>query len=487
VSDTSASPAQRIDWRIVLFLTILAIALRWQTFDNPVLEHDEQFYLLVGDRMLHGALPFVDIFDRKPVGLFLIYAAIRLLGGDGVIQYQMVALIFVVATATLLHRFALRLTNQFGAVAAACAYIAWLDITEGEGGQAPVFFNLPMLAAAMLCARVVTGRSDQPGRDGTAAMALVGIAIQIKYTVVVEGIYFGIMLLWAAWHRGDTLPSLAKKAILWAGLAVLPTLVAAIVYAGLGHAHEFIFANFQSQFGRSLFPLKDRLLGLLGMVGLVLPLLASIRRTDRSHDGKTGRFVLGWLGAALLSVLVFGSFMSTHYIMPSLLPAVLAAAPFFGRKRLGRFVALGLLASVGIAGQIALAHNQWAKGGRREADIVAAAARPVHGCIYVYDGYPALYQLTGSCLPTRYAFPGHLSTADEGNAAAIGRDPAVELRRILAGKPEVIVDDAPVYQFSNPATRNIINQALSRDYYQVLRLRTGTQRYRLVYRRKENH
>ena len=65
----------------------MVIAARAQTFGNPVIGYDEQVYLLVGDRMIHGAIPFVDIFDRKPIGLFLIYGAIRLLGGEGTLQY----------------------------------------------------------------------------------------------------------------------------------------------------------------------------------------------------------------------------------------------------------------------------------------------------------------------------------------------------------------------------------------------------------------
>lgn len=65
----------------VAFLLVAAIALRASTFCDPFVNADEQFYLVVGDRMLHGLLPYVDIWDRKPIGLFLLYAGIRLLGG----------------------------------------------------------------------------------------------------------------------------------------------------------------------------------------------------------------------------------------------------------------------------------------------------------------------------------------------------------------------------------------------------------------------
>jgi hypothetical protein len=112
--------------------------------------------------------------------------------------------------------------------------------------------------------------------------------------------------------------------------------------------------------------------------------------------------------------------------------------------------------------------------------------QPHHGCIYVYDGYPALYMLTHSCLPTRWVFPGHLNTHDEASAKALGVDPAAEVRRILATRPEVIVDDAPAYEFGNPETRALVEAALARDYHLAARVQTGTARYRLVYRLRKS-
>ena len=155
----SSSVLEQTRWLVPVLLMLLAVAARAQTFGNPVLGYDEQFYLLVGDRMLHGAIPFVDIFDRKPIGLFLIYAGIRLLGGEGTLQYELVALLVAWSTAVLVWRFARRLTAAPGALAAAAAYLIWLDFMEGEGGQAPVFFNLPMIGAALLVERQIRARS----------------------------------------------------------------------------------------------------------------------------------------------------------------------------------------------------------------------------------------------------------------------------------------------------------------------------------------
>ena len=141
---------------IALFFMAVAIAIRARDFGNPVIHVDEQYYLLVGDRMVHGAIPYLDIWDRKPVGLFLLYAAMRLLPGDGVIAYQLVASLFATATAYLVWRAALRTgASRTGALAAGAAYLIWLELLGGRGGQSPVFYNLFVAGAA----RSGSGRS----------------------------------------------------------------------------------------------------------------------------------------------------------------------------------------------------------------------------------------------------------------------------------------------------------------------------------------
>ena len=54
-------------------LTAVAVAARAGTFGNPNIHVDEQFYLYVARRMLEGARPFVDVWYRKPIGLFALY------------------------------------------------------------------------------------------------------------------------------------------------------------------------------------------------------------------------------------------------------------------------------------------------------------------------------------------------------------------------------------------------------------------------------
>jgi len=184
-------------------------------------------------------------------------------------------------------------------------------------------------------------------------------------------------------------------------------------------------------------------------------------------------------------VLVFGSWLSPNYAIPVVPPLLLCAAPWLGRGRRSRAVGMGLIAVAFVGGQIAVAKTIEGKGTAAQARAVAEAARPrTGGCLWVWDGYPALYMMTGSCLPTRWAFPGHLNTLDEASARAIGVDPQAEVRRILAARPETIVDDWPAYALGNRETRALVQAELARTYALQVRIQTGSGRYRLVYRRK---
>jgi hypothetical protein len=469
---------------VLLVLTLVALVVRARTFGNPVIGFDEQFYLLVGDRMLHGAWPYIDIFDRKPIGLFLLYAGARLLGGDGFLAYKLVATGFVIATAFGIQRVARRFAGAGAGLVAAILYILWLNLMEGEGGQSPVFYNALMLVAGTAVLRVVERR----GRlfpCGAVAMAAVGVALQIKYSVLPEGFAFGCVLLWQGWRARVPLGRLAGMALAWVALALLPTLVAFGVYAAIGQGQAWLFANFLSVGGQAARPLADELEGLATCLGILSPLLLVIGfgrpwRHAPAERRAGFRFLLLWLAVAGAAVLFYGRFGSPHYALPIVLPAVLVAAPALARWRRGGIAAFVL--AIFAAGQIVLALSERTKGGAAEARAVARAATPARGCVYVYDGYPALYLLTQSCLPSKWVFPGHLNTQDEASAEAIGVDPVTEIRRILSQRPGAIVDDYPRFAFGNRATRGVLREVLARDYHLATCVPTGPSRVRLVYR-----
>lgn len=485
-------PAWTRGARLPLLLLLLTLLVRAQTFGNPVIEFDEQFYRLVGERMLQGAVPFIDIWDRKPIGLFLLYALAALIGGAHALSYQLMAALFVAGTAWLIHAMARPLCASWrGPLVAAALYILWLNLLQGEGGQASVLTALPMCGAAFLILRHIlgnaggtaAGRGRSPaalGRDGALAMLLVGLAAQIKYTVLLEGLFFGLTLLWLARERGDRAGRLVGLAAGWAGLAALPTLLAWAAYAAMGQGEAWLFANVTSIFLRAPMPLDDLLGELAGGVATILLLIVAAwlgwrRRVGR---GPVQRFVALWALVAFASMVVMRSF-SPHYFIPLVPPLVLLASPALDVMR--RF-AIGLTALAAIVGQILIGFFIWSKGDGDTVDRLVAAIGPAPRCIFVFDGFPALYAESRSCLPGRFVFPGHLNGIME--AGSLGVDPVAEVERIMATHPDAIVTDFPIWSLHNPGTKAVVDRELAAHYRLVLREETGKGRFRMVYRRK---
>jgi len=486
-------------WLWLAILVAVAVATRAVQYGNPVVHVDDQFYLLVGDRMLHGALPYVDIWDRKPVGLFLLYAAIRALGGEGFVQYQLVATAFAVATAFVLGRIALRIAAPAGALLSGVIYLIYLCAFGGEAGQAPVFYNLFVALAALVTLdaveRIAAGRGGMA--RGCGAMLLMGIALQIKYSAVFEGAYFGVTLMWATHRATGRWATTLARATVWAGIALAPTVAAWLAYVAIGHGDAFVYANFQSIFERGNAPIADTLGRLAGMVLKVSPLAAvavlGVRRADRGHDHARG-FVAGWAASAVGGILIFGSYFD-HYALPMLVPLAVAAAPLLGRREVGLpMIGIGrrrrvmpiaavLIVFAVALGTVTIAKARRVRGTGAEQRAMAAyiAPRLSGRCLFVYDGETVLYTLTHSCLPTRWPFPDHLNNAREDDA--IGIDPLTEVKRIMATRPPLVVSSLTADDKMNWRTWNYMQGELRRAYYPARSWPIG-ERVRIVYRRR---
>jgi len=462
----------RQPFHALLLFSAVAVALRLHDFGNPVIHVDEQYYLLVGDRMLHGAVPYVDFWDRKPPGLFLLFAAMRLLPGDGILAYQLTATLFAALTAGMIALSARRLgARTVGAAAAGCAYLLWLGFLSGRGGQSPVFYNLFMAAAGWLTLRLPALAAARDKRaialQGAAACLLAGLAIQTKYTPAVEGAFFGLAHCWYLHRAGARLPLLGAAAALWALLGLAPTLAAIGWYHAQGPAvfASFWFSNFASVALRRGYPAAKIAGRLAGTTAQLSPFLVaaalSWRWQPAARRAELG-VALGWLVAALIGFAMIGAFFD-HYALPLLVPFAIVAAPALGRCR-------RLLAASAAAAAILFAvHWETEPDDRATAQAAAriVAAHADQGCPYVFAGDSVLYLLGHACVPTAYAFPSTLAYAAEQGATGI--DEAAEVRRIMAARPPVVVTMDPPLAPWNQQSLAVMTPLLARSYRLELR------------------
>ena len=463
-----------------LILAIFTLATRAWIFGNPLINNDEQFYLVVGDRLLQGDLLYVDIWDRKPIGLFLIYAFVCWAFPDPIIGYHLLAAIWVALTSLLLFVIARRLVSFAAALGGAAAYPAWLLVFGGVGGQSPIFYNMPMVAAAAFTVSVIAQADDRRlFLKGCAIMLLTGLAMQIKYTAVFEGVFFGLSLLWASWMRGRPLPRLAADAATWIACALAPTIATCAAYVAAGHGAEFVQTNFVSIFldKDEFLPALGRLTGLsIGLIPFGLCARIAFRRWQRddADGGREARWIFAWAGVSCAAFLFYGVWLD-FYVLPLLPPLCLVAALAFGSVAKIRS-AIAILIGLGLAGGFGRAVADTPdRGSAQQVYRLAEKVRPYlgKGCLYVNERVPILYLLTHSCLPTRFIFPDHLTWDRYEDSLGVGQ--VEEMNNLLARKPSVIVINLIPDDFSNPPNmRRLLAAGLQRDYRLVDTARVGS-------------
>lgn len=436
-------------------LLAVAFALRWWDFGSPVIHLDEQFYLLVGQRMLDGAVPYIDIWDRKPIGLFLLYAGLAALPGNAIWTYQIAATVTAAATGWVVWRAAGVLgADRRSALAAGIAYLLWLSLLGGRGGQSPVFYNLPVAIGGLLTLRLPARSVRGTIVSGAAACLLAGVAIQLKYAPLVEGAFFGLAHIWrlrqlrARW---------IGPALLWAAAGLLPTVLALGWYAARGAAalDAFWFANFVSILRRPGYPALQLLRRLAGIATILSPLIgAAIVAGIR---GRLSPLILGWVAAAVGGFVAIGTFFD-HYALPLVAPLAVAAA--LGFASVARLAAIVLAAGALIFAVVRVRVPDEDAGVRAVAHLMRVNAHG--GCPYVFVGDSILYSLAGTCLPTAYAFPYTLAYSTEQGAT--GTDEGAEVARIMAARPPVVVTSTRRMKIWNRASRAALQVALARDY-----------------------
>ncbi len=454
---------------VVLLAAVVAVRAAW--WGDPNADIDEQLYSLIGNAMLEGQLPFVDLWDRKPFGLFALFAGAHAIGGPGPLAYQLLAALFTLAGAIMTYGLARSLVDRVTATGAGLLYVMLMSTYGSYSGQTEAF-HVPLMLAMALLVRD-TGHPHAV-RRALAAMLIGGLALQVKYTVVPQCLFFGLWALWGQYGLGKKPVELARLALAFAALGLLPTFLVGTFYAVIGEWDAFLFANVTSFFDREpalvgRFSPDHRVFLLPLAVLLVLGAYAAARMNP-PQDRRTFAFIVLWLLASLATVYLPATVYRYYYA--ALVPAlVLFALPLIDRRGPARWVPLALV----LAGAAAILFlpRQYAQSQDQRADIarLAGAIAPhvddEAACLWIHDGPTSLYRLTGSCLPTRFIYPDHLNNALERNALGIAQE--AEVARILATRPPVIVTADTGFTVQNEAVGALVDRAIDEDYRELAR------------------
>lgn len=425
-------------WLAFIVIAAFAFAWRYHTFGNPTLHVDDQFYVLVGQRMHDELLPYADMWDRKPFGLFLIYYAIAAFSFEPV-AYQIAAWLFASVTGFVIYLCGRHWASGAGSVFAGLLYVAALHVSGGEGGQAPVFYNLFVALAALWLLRWLASAPARANSRVWLAMGSLGLALTIKQTVMFEAGAMGLFVLWQMWRAGALLPQLVRTGAIAIVLGSAPTLACFAFFAAKGHFevfwHAMILSNAAKAYPDFAVIGARAFLRIVVLMPLLVPAILSFVGMGEAMKRYRG-FLLMWMGAALLGFVAVPNFY-LHYVLPLWVPICVLATGSLDRRWLGPALMVACISYSAVRANPF--SREWTEISIREVDAAAALINEMDDgdTMLVFEGPTALYGASGRKFLSPLVFPTHLSWGNEKNVSHL--ETGEELRRLLGERPDVVV------------------------------------------------
>lgn len=457
----------------IFFLAMATVAIRAIGWGDPASDFDEQLYSLIGQQMLQGQWPYVDLWDRKPFGLFAIFAFAHATGWSGPEAYQALAGVCAFVTAVLTYAIANRMTGKLTAFSVTLLMLVLLSVYGAGSGQSEVFL-LPLMLGMVWMLR--DPRDSSFEQRTLMAMLLGGFALQVKYTVLPQCLALGLYALFHHWRSGMSVWGLIAQSVCFAALGIVPTALVYLAYVLLGGGDAWIFANLDSFFLREAarhgrFAPHVVAYG-SACIALMLGGYYAAVRIIGPDDTQTYQLVVLWALSCLVTVLLPGS--TYYYYYAALVPAAcLVAVPLLDARGPGKWysaIALVLIAIGFFRPDTRYQETQDRIAAvQRLSDAIAPLVDQDAACLWVHDGPTALYSTTRSCLPGRVIYPDHLNNALEAEALPV--NPAEEAARILRTRPAVIVTANRTVSQPNEHVAALVSDALV-EHYRTLHTET---------------
>lgn len=444
-------------WRQWIFhplatLCAWAVFLRFFSFFPSVINHDESTYLVIAQGLLEGKTYFIDLIDTKPAGIFLLYAGLWLAAGKTIWGMRLLTALWVGLTGYALYQLGRRAADSARTGwAAGFIYISMVSLFTfyGVSPNTELYFVLFTVAAIALI-----WNQRAVWRYALAGL-LLGMGFITKYVVFFDGLAIGLFWAWQGRRRPGA--TLFRQLLPLVAGAALPFVLAYAWYAGQGHADVFRFYTFEVM-GR--YPV-DKVwwrsgLHVLDFFARFLPVTLMaywrLRRPLRSDtDALFTRFLLLWIGFALVAALYTGKLFG-HYFIPVMAPLALLAGGFFQLERqrpqwidrISPRIGWTVLAVFGLL----VAGLQWTESiakpdrPRAVAQWLQQRMAPTDQ-LYTGDYHQIIYLLLDKESPTPYI---HRSLVwDPHHRQALGIDINQETRRILGSQPRFVLlqDKAP--------------------------------------------
>jgi 4-amino-4-deoxy-L-arabinose transferase-like glycosyltransferase len=462
-------------WTIAICLLLISILVRFPYYFVDVVNWDESTFILMGQSLLDGHLPYTELWDIKPPLAFAAYALFIVLLGKSIVAIRLAGTLCVFLTSWFVYLIGKYLGNSSAGIFAGIMTI--FTVTAIDSGQATMTEHVACVLLLGSLAWLITHKMT-PGVLFFGGILLTGAAlVRLNLAYVVFGV--GIWLLYSKFKhhrvqfRGIVAYCLGSFGLIL--LTYLPYLNAgdsliwlnSVVLVPLSYASHASSTG-QMETGKQLLA-----------ACLIFWILNQVWQTTSSKLQQEFSLLQVFLLSTVISI-IRGGELYEHYCIQIFPLLALTLALFWTRlPKISRLLIVTLVA-LGLLATVKPIYTQYQVLGDR-----LNAGKPLnHGVAYEIADYlqqnnaeqkpvymmqdQLVYWLTNlQPLSKVVTHPSNLSRDYlfkyiEG--AAVSTE--AELSKILAQKPKFIVrggEDTP-YIEDHPAAHLLLEQVLTTEY-----------------------
>ncbi|PJZ45472.1 hypothetical protein [Leptospira brenneri] len=211
-----------------IVLALFGYAFRYFTFSVSVLDWDEITYFIMGKGILLGKIPYVDLWDIKPIGIYLIHAISLLVLPYHTEVLRWTSFLHLLGLAMVVSSF---VKNQSWIQRLFCGTLVlyfFSRLSSGLSANSEIYFLFYEWLGISFFFRK---------NSISISFFLLGIAFLIKYIIFFDVVFLG---LYALWKRSESTSFL--RICLEMSTFVIPIGTSILIYYFLGHSQEFFDA-----------------------------------------------------------------------------------------------------------------------------------------------------------------------------------------------------------------------------------------------------
>lgn len=474
---------------LAVFL-ILALIIRLRYFFYSVIDWDESTFIIMGQDILNGHLPYVHLWDNKPPLAFVFYALFILFFGKSVAAVRLGGLLMVVASAFITREIGRMIYNETTGFWAGVLLVIF-STTLGSSG-AVMTEHLALLPLSLLLFFMFIRKNSFS--EVFCCGFFLAWASLIKPNLLFLGLVVGPVLILRFLKLGPK-EALKKMGFFLTGFFLLPLAIAVLYFANKNleilikstiyvplayktrYFHGFIQSscNFTSQFFKSCLSFNFFLWAAFG-AGVIL----IFSRGNRPQEKKDTALILAFLLAGVFSIIETGIFFGHYLILlvPFLvLPAAVSTVRFSQSKirSLRLFLAAVLMFSLIIViwhwyAFLKNIYNHKSLFSDTGYKIVEYLKKNKVAGQYIFElsGHHIVYWLCDARLPTKYVqstnlYKTFLLKAIDGPEASWEK----ELQKILDKKPQFILvwaDREKILDYFSEAFLKMLYDEIAQNY-----------------------